>query len=171
MIIWKLLFQLVTWQVLNMVLNTKQHFLWRKSFLHKTAIISTNFDWKKKSQDNRSLLVLMLWFYFSFKSSVFGRTRFLLIFAELHWRMTFFFLLRKEIWSRIHLKHLTHSFSMHSFSTPWKHKKTVRFSGYFQGVEQGCIGKEWVNGIMGLMEFIWYLNLNLTTVFLPRPSE
>ena len=25
--------------------------------------------------------------------------------------------------------HLTHSFPMHPFSTPWKHQKTVRFSG------------------------------------------
>ena len=33
---------------------------------------------------------------------------------------------------------LTHSFSMHPFSTPWKHQKNVRFS-VFRRVEKGCI--------------------------------
>ena len=37
---------------------------------------------------------------------------------------------------------LTHSFPMHSFSTPWKHQKTVKFSDVFRGVEKGCIGNE-----------------------------
>ena len=35
----------------------------------------------------------------------------------------------------------THSFPMHSFSTPWKHQKTLRC---FQGVEKGCIGNKCV---------------------------
>ena len=30
---------------------------------------------------------------------------------------------------------LTHSFPMHAFSTPWKHR----------GLEKGCIGNEWVD--------------------------
>ena len=44
-----------------------------------------------------------------------------------------------------------------SFSTPWKHLKTVRFSDVFkenckvfscfQGVEKGCIGNKWFNMI------------------------
>ena len=42
------------------------------------------------------------------------------------------------------LKHLhaslTHSFPMHLFSSPWKHWKTLPFSG----VAKGCIGNEWV---------------------------
>ena len=36
---------------------------------------------------------------------------------------------------------LIHSFSMHHFSTFWKHLKTW----CFQGVMNGCIGSEWVN--------------------------
>ena len=37
---------------------------------------------------------------------------------------------------------------MHPFSTPWKHQKTVTFSGVFwcfQGVEKKCLG---TNGLM-----------------------
>ena len=30
---------------------------------------------------------------------------------------------------------------MHPFSTPWKH---LTVTWCFQGVEKGCIGKEWV---------------------------
>ena len=41
--------------------------------------------------------------------------------------------------------YLTHLLSMHPFSTPWKHQKTVRFSAVFSVVEKGCIGNKWVN--------------------------
>ena len=44
----------------------------------------------------------------------------------------------------------THSFLMHPFSTPWKHKKTVRFSDVFRGVEKVCIGNEGVNGAINV---------------------
>ena len=33
---------------------------------------------------------------------------------------------------------------MHPFSSPWKDQKTLRCFWYFQGVEKGCIGNEWV---------------------------
>ena len=39
---------------------------------------------------------------------------------------------------------LTHLFPMHPFSTPWKHQKTLRFFWYFQWLEKGCIGNEWI---------------------------
>ena len=43
---------------------------------------------------------------------------------------------------------LTHSFPLHPFSTPWKHRKTLRFSDVFrEGVEKGCIGNEWAKEI------------------------
>ena len=42
----------------------------------------------------------------------------------------------------------THSFPMHPFSTLRKHKRTVRFSFVFRGVEKGCIRNEWVNYLM-----------------------
>ena len=41
------------------------------------------------------------------------------------------------------------------FSTPWKHQKTVFW--YFQGVEEGCIGNEWVEMLA------WNLTKNIST--------
>ena len=38
---------------------------------------------------------------------------------------------------------LSHSFLIYSFSSLWKHQKTLVF-GCLQGVEKGCIGDEWV---------------------------
>ena len=32
---------------------------------------------------------------------------------------------------------------MHHLPTPWKHQKTRKIFGCFQGVENGCIGNEW----------------------------
>ena len=58
-----------------------------------------------------------------------------------------------------------HSFLFNPFvsnaplSTPWKHQKTLRFFGYFQGVEKRCIGNEWVKEIVYLRLFI-YLSLH-----------
>ena len=49
---------------------------------------------------------------------------------------------------------LTYSFPMHPFSTPWKHQKTLRFSDVFNGVQKGCIGKEWVNYFSHHQEYI-----------------
>ena len=39
---------------------------------------------------------------------------------------------------------LTHWFPMHTFFTPCKHQKNLRFSDVFR-VEERCIGKKWVN--------------------------
>ena len=38
---------------------------------------------------------------------------------------------------------LTYLFPMHSFSTPWKHQKTVKVFWCFLGVEKGYIGSKW----------------------------
>ena len=66
---------------------------------------------------------------------------------------------------------LTHSFPMHSFSTPWKHRKTARFCDVFRGVEEGCIGNKWVriksNSIFSVhnvydIKFISRLRLNFS---------
>ena len=34
---------------------------------------------------------------------------------------------------------------MHPFSCTWKHRKTLKFSDVFRGLEKGCIGSKWVN--------------------------
>ena len=34
---------------------------------------------------------------------------------------------------------LSHLYSMHTFSTPWKHQKTIR-----KTIEKGCIGNKWI---------------------------
>ena len=40
---------------------------------------------------------------------------------------------------------LIHSFPVRSFSTHWKHQKTVRFSDVFKGyIAKVCIGNEWI---------------------------
>ena len=39
-------------------------------------------------------------------------------------------------WVRVSL---TYSFPMHTFSTPWKHQKTVRFSEVFRGYRKGAL--------------------------------
>ena len=49
-------------------------------------------------------------------------------------------LLRLMVWRYLVLKVLTHSFPMHSFSSPWKHQKTVKFSDVFRGKRKGALG-------------------------------
>ena len=51
---------------------------------------------------------------------------------------------------------LTHSFQMHPFSTPWKHRKTLTITVFscFQGEEKGCIGNEWVTKFSYFMVYI-----------------
>ena len=67
---------------------------------------------------------------------------------------------------------LTHLFPMHPFSTPWKHKKTVKVS-CFQGVEKGCIGNESVNNSTVL--FVQNSVINkfqaISSIFLPQWSN
>ena len=43
---------------------------------------------------------------------------------------------------------LTHLFPVHPFSTPWKHKKTLRFSDVFRGWREGTLG---TNGLINLL--------------------
>ena len=43
---------------------------------------------------------------------------------------------------------LTNLFPVHPFSTPWKHYYHLTVFWYFQGVEKGCIGNEWVKGML-----------------------
>ena len=38
---------------------------------------------------------------------------------------------------------------MHSFSTPWKHQKPY---GFFRGVENWCIGNEWVEYTTSMLQ-------------------
>ena len=58
-----------------------------------------------------------------------------------------------DLWNTVS-NYLTHSFPMHSFSTPWKHQKTVRFSDVFRGWRKGALG---TNGLMDelLMPNFW----------------
>ena len=57
---------------------------------------------------------------------------------------------------------LTHLFPMHSFSTPWKHQKTFRFSDVFKGVEKRCTGSKCVKHTQELA-FQTCIPLNLST--------
>ena len=60
----------------------------------------------------------------------------------------------------LELLFLSHSFLMHSFSTPWKHQKTFGFL-CLQGVEKGCIGNEWVNTCKSLRNNLQWVSENL----------
>ena len=40
---------------------------------------------------------------------------------------------------------LIYLFRMQPFSNPWKHQKTIRFSGVFRGGRKSCIRNKWVN--------------------------
>ena len=52
---------------------------------------------------------------------------------------------------------------MHSFSTPWKHQKTVWFSNFYRGVEKGgglgTNGSGKGVGFKKRTEYIWWLRL------------
>ena len=44
---------------------------------------------------------------------------------------------------------------MYPFCIPWKHQKTLRI----QGVEKGCIGNEWVKGVLKYVFSLFYLEI------------
>ena len=43
-------------------------------------------------------------------------------------------------WPLYNHSHLTHSFPIHPFLTPWKHQKTFRFSDVFRRERKGALG-------------------------------
>ena len=47
------------------------------------------------------------------------------------------------------LRNLTHSFSMHPFSTPWNSSGNCKIFSFFQGVEKWCIDNGWVKRSWG----------------------
>ena len=69
---------------------------------------------------------------------------------------------------------LTHSFSMHHFSTLWKHPKNLTVFWCFQGVEKGCTGNEWVNAnsseLWALLLQNWNISLDIMTIFIQTDS-
>ena len=48
---------------------------------------------------------------------------------------------------------LTHSFPIHSFSTPWKHQKTIRFSDVFRGEKKGALGTNGLTHLWPIFQF------------------
>ena len=57
---------------------------------------------------------------------------------------------------------LTHSLPMRSFSTPWKHQKTERFSDIFRGRER-VIGKEWIKAVLHSRKSMQFYFFNWNT--------
>ena len=47
---------------------------------------------------------------------------------------------------------LIHLFRMQPFSNPWKHRKTIRFSGVFRGIERVPLG---TNGLLFWSQVDW----------------
>ena len=60
---------------------------------------------------------------------------------------------------------LTHSSLMHPFSTPWKHKKTVRFSDVFRGKRRSTLGTNWLMCLKFILNMFAWCAMNLETVF------
>ena len=48
---------------------------------------------------------------------------------------------------------LTHSFPIHSFSTPWKHQKTIRLSDVFRGEKMGALGTNGLTHLWPMFQF------------------
>ena len=59
----------------------------------------------------------------------------------------------------------THLFSMHLFSTLWKHQNLTVF-WCFQGVEKGRIGNEWVNLCSDGLKTTFWKVMSINAIFL-----
>ena len=53
---------------------------------------------------------------------------------------------------------LTHMFPIHPFCTLWKHKKSLRFSDVFKGLEKGCIVNKWFK--LGYLAKPWLMSMS-----------